>query len=69
MNQIVPATWALGGALFMTTLVAMHASSVGWGVTQPEKNPPSIREGSMRGRSGPYHRSRYFMGGGLRGGK
>ena len=60
---------ALIGVLGTLTVGAWFASVRGWGVTQPVKHPPSIREGSVRmaprtGRSGTH----YFMGRSLRGG-
>lgn len=45
------------------------ASWKGVGVQPPEKNPISIREGSTRIRRHGHYRTRYFVGGGLRGGK
>ncbi len=47
------------------------ASKTGAGVSSPDKDPPSIREGSAV--AGPigrgHHRTRFFVGGGLFGGK
>ena len=53
--------------LGLLTLSTMAASSNGWGLEHPEQNPPSIREGSVR--TGVRTRTRYFIGGGYRGGK
>ena len=70
MINIVPQTWVLGGCLVAASLGSMVASSAGWGVTQATKNPPSIREGSVKGKHGHRRRTSYFfIGGGLRGGK
>ncbi len=71
MQNLLPQTWALGGCLVLASLWSIWASNTGVGVSQPTKNPPSIREHSARGRTTGHHRrTRYFfMGGGLRGGK
>lgn len=53
------------GVLFVTTSLA---STNGWGLDAPERNPPSVREGSHRVRHG-RRPARYFIGGGHRGGK
>ncbi|MCH2208310.1 MAG: hypothetical protein MK132_20900 [Lentisphaerales bacterium] len=47
---------------------AYFASAKGIGIKQPQVNPPSIREGSVQDTSGKM-RTRYFVGGGLHGGK
>jgi hypothetical protein len=46
---------------------AFHAAANGTGIQQPGVNPPSIREGSVTNSSGT--RTRYFIGGGIHGGK
>ena len=58
-------------ACFATIGATYWASYTGAGVPRPEKNPPSIREGSaIRGPLGRgHHRTRFFVGGGLHGGK
>ena len=49
---------------------ATWASTSGLGVPKPEKEPVSIREGSVRpGAASGYYATRYFLGGGSRGGK
>lgn len=48
---------------------ATWASSSGFGLASPERNPPSIREGSVRTSSGGRARVHYFTGGGPHGGK
>ena len=57
----------IGGSAFV------HVISVGgWGIPRPSKKPVSIREGSVRGvgtTGTRYPRTRYFSGGGMRGGK
>ena len=64
-------TFALIACCFVAIGGVFWASRVGAGVSQPGKNPPSIREGSAVG--GPltrgHNRTRFFVGGGLRGGK
>ncbi len=59
---------ALGG-----TALAATAGVKGWGLAKPDKDPRSVREGSMRrGRSGTIFfvtGGRGMRGGGLRGGK
>ncbi|MEE9394397.1 MAG: hypothetical protein V3W41_18015 [Planctomycetota bacterium] len=53
-----------------TTGVAVKASSEGWGVDRPLKEPVSIREESMKGPMGSGRlATRYFIGGGPRRGK
>jgi len=58
-------------AILMTGLLgaSLWASLVGWGIPQPLKQPISIREASARQQTGAGSRVRYFIGGGLRGGK
>lgn len=56
---------SLMGSLLAFTF---HAAANGVGIAQPSKNPPSIREGSVKGTSSSM-RTRFFVGGGLRGGK
>lgn len=62
-----------GTILLVLTLLclggAVWASSTGFGLPQPEKNPPSIREESVRISGTGHHRTRYFIGGGIRRGK
>lgn len=55
----------MGAALFGTS----YASTKGIGVPQPDKEPPSIREGSVRTTGSGHYRTRYFVGGGLLYGK
>ena len=54
----------MGGILGFT----FQAAANGTGIAQPSKKPPSIREGSVVGTNGKT-RTRFFVGGGLRGGK
>ncbi|MCM8536194.1 MAG: hypothetical protein NE334_09685 [Lentisphaeraceae bacterium] len=62
------------GLMFWGTLLTAgfgytyHAASSGAGIPQPKVKPPSIREGSVKNTSGRM-RTRYFVGGGLHGGK
>lgn len=63
-----PMSLVLMAALALLTMTTMAASSSGWGLEHPEKNPPSIREGSVR-TGGVRTRRTYFIGGGYRGGK
>jgi hypothetical protein len=49
--------------------MTVWASRVGLGLPQPEKEPPSIREGSARIEQAGHHRTRYFVGGGILRGK
>jgi hypothetical protein len=59
-------TLLLSGSMFW----GVSRSTNGYGLPQPEVNPPSIREGSVRVRSGRHRRrSRYFVSGGFHGGK
>ena len=60
----------LGGAGLLLTAAAVRASVRGWTLAPPYEQPQSIREGSAKGplRPGLYP-TRYFVGGGLRGGK
>lgn len=60
----------LVGILGATLIVSTWASYAGWSAPVPEKEPPSIREGSAKGgaahgRSG----TRFFIGGGHLAGK
>ena len=48
--------------------VSYMASSSGFGAQRENPAPVSIREGSVKDPNGIY-RTRYFVGGGLRGGK
>lgn len=61
-----PLSMAMMAFLGLVTIMTMTASSSGWGLEHPEQNPPSIREGSVHTSVG---RTRYFVGGGYRGGK
>ena len=48
------------------------AAANGAGIPQPDKQPMSVREGSVRGTGVTgrgHYRTRYFVGGGLHGGK
>ncbi len=64
-------TMVLTGLCFTAIGLTYWVSKIGAGVLVPEKNPPSIREGSaIKGPIGRgHHRTAYFVGGGLRGGK
>ena len=54
---------------FLTGLTFLAARQ-GVGVTKPSKEPISIREGSTKSHSGSGRRStRFFVGGGVHGGK
>lgn len=55
----------------MTGLLAATswASTSGLGLAQPEPQPPSIREGSVRALGSGRVRTRYFVGGGHHAGK
>ena len=57
------------GTIFSaSTIGAFSAAKSGYGLTKPMVKPLSIREGSVK--SGTAHRrTRYFVGGGLHGGK
>lgn len=59
----------VAGVMSLVTAATVAASSVGFGAPAPEKNPPSIREGSVQDPSSGTSRTRYFMGGGLHRGK
>lgn len=64
MNKWVVGSTACAAAL---TALAIFASQKGWGVPQPEKEPLSIREESVRGSTSPSsgrYRTRYFLRGG-----
>ena len=52
----------------LSTFGAMTAAKQGFGLAKPMKEPMSIREGSIKGTNGHY-RTRYFIGGGIHGGK
>ena len=59
---------ATGGLVL--TGVALRASVKGWSLSPPYPQPESIREGSARGALVPGRfATRYFVGGGLHGGK
>lgn len=62
-----PLSFVALAVLGLLTVFTMTASASGWGLEHPERNPPSIREGSVR--TGVRTRTRYFIGGGFRGGK
>ena len=47
--------------------VTAYASRSGWGVPQPDKEPLSIREGSVRTDTGRVRTRYFFMGGGIEG--
>ena len=59
----------LFGVLSASLIMSTWGSYAGWSAPVPEKEPPSIREGSakgpQRGRSG----TRFFIGGGYLSGK
>ena len=57
------------GALLALSAGSWWAGAVGAFAPTPEKNPPSIREGSMRGALTGRAGTRYFVGGGLHRGK
>lgn len=64
-------TIILVGVMTMITGVSVVFSQNGVGLPRPVKSPVSIREGSVRTSTtgaGRY-RTRYFVGGGLHGGK
>jgi len=63
-----PMLIALTAGMILLTGTAMWAGRAGWGLTKPEKQPISIREGSVR-TAGGFYRTRYFVGGGLHRGK
>lgn len=48
--------------------LASWAGSTGFGLPNPDREPPSIREGSSRP-AGMVGRPRYFAGGGIHSGK
>ena len=50
------------------TVGAYTASTDGIGLARPSKSPMSIREGSVKGSNG-VRRTRFFVGGGIHGGK
>ena len=56
------------GILGAATISALSASKNGYGLTKPSKQPMSIREGSVKGADGRT-RTRFFVGGGIHGGK
>jgi len=69
VHKAIP--FLVGGMLFLTAVVTW-ASTTGVGAPKPEKQPVSIREGSVRHTTGTRrHRRRthYFVGGGHRYGK
>ena len=52
----------------LSTFGAINAAKNGFGLTKPSKQPMSIREGSVKSPTGST-RTRYFIGGGIHGGK
>ncbi len=59
--------WA---SVFSTSMVGTwSASANGWGMPKPDKQPVSIREGSKALSTSGNHKTRYFVGGGIHGGK
>ncbi|MFW5751177.1 MAG: hypothetical protein ACOCZK_05970 [Planctomycetota bacterium] len=69
--RIAPSSLVFLGVVGAGSVFAMVASSRGWGLPRPARQPVSVREGSVRGAStsGSHYRSRYFIGGGFHGGK
>lgn len=63
-----PQTLAFAFTLILGLILTVEASVAGWGLPHPERDPPSIREGSVRVTRG-RRRARYFVGGGIHGGK
>ena len=61
----------LGAILTVSLVASVWASRAGWGAARPRRNPPSLREESVRqGGSGHgRHVNRYFIGGGFIRGK
>ena len=69
-NLMSKATYVLAALMGSLTAGAGFASFTGSGLTQPIKEPQSIRAGSARNSDGTWGRSSYFIyGGGLHGGK
>ncbi|MCA9319543.1 MAG: hypothetical protein KDB53_02350 [Planctomycetes bacterium] len=70
MKNLTRRAAIIGAILAGASVFAWWGSFVGAGVPKPERDPPSLREGSVRlaqtsGRTG----TRYFIGGGIHGGK
>jgi len=70
MNKLVVGAWS--SVFTVSAFMAVSASANGSGLPTPSKQPVSVREGSIRGTGTNGHghyRTRYFVGGGLHGGK
>ena len=70
MNKVFVGAWS--SILGVSAIMASGASANGSGLPTPSKQPVSVREGSVRGTGTNGHghyRTRYFIGGGLHGGK
>ena len=67
MVKLVSGLGVMAGIMGAT----IHATGSGMGIPQPMKKPVSIREGSTKVTSNgrTYYRTRYFVGGGIHGGK
>lgn len=62
-------TLILIGVMLVLMAGTIWASTVGLWLPQPDKEPVSIREGSARPLGSGHHSTRYFVGGGIFGGK
>ena len=67
--RIHKGTLILGGALSALFAGTLWASSRGLGLPRPQKEPPSIREGSVKDPATGRRRTRFFVGGGIHRGK
>ncbi|PIE23017.1 MAG: hypothetical protein CSA62_09815 [Planctomycetota bacterium] len=67
--RIHKGTIILGAALSTLFVGTLWASNRGVGLPKPKKNPPSIREGSVKNPTTGRRRTRFFVGGGIHRGK